>query len=131
MKGSESESADARFAMTEEKAREIIDSRRQDVRALVQPQQIHWDKYHEAKGYLAGLEHERARAKPLIEAATLLIHQFGVFAGKQHDLLVDNQTLETASENWKKYPEAFEADALEFGPLIEALNAYTAKEGSK
>lgn len=75
--------------------------------------------YQRAKGYLAALEGPEVKA--LVDMLTKFESGFKAFSDRQHKLLVEGQSLESASKNWDKFPEAFNFD---LAPLWEALAAY-------
>ena len=64
---------------------------------------------------LVKVEKERDRYKKAIED---FLADFDRGAKRQRELLVEGQTLETASKNWEEFPEDFSIDIM---PLREAI----------
>ena len=57
------------------------------------------------------------------EVACNLVSDFKKFSSRQHELLVEGQTLDSASKNWESYPEVFNMQSIDFRPLIKLVEA--------
>jgi hypothetical protein len=68
--------------------------------------------------------------RELVGAVKIHIKQFEEFKSKQHKLLVEGQTFESASENWNEATQC----SIDFQPLMDAIKtaeAVLGQEGGK
>lgn len=68
------------------------------------------------------VEEREALIADLVGAIEQVVGQFNRMKERQNQLLVQGQTVESASKNWEEFPEDFSADSIDFNPLIEALS---------
>lgn len=75
----------------------------------------------EAETYLNALN--GPEVKILLDAIKNVTNQITAFGEKQRKLLVEGQSLESASKNWEE-AGSWENNSLDFGPLFKALNEF-------